>query len=118
MSMLEHVDQTIAALAHEEVDAAAVELAREYARELDGAAAWRGRADRAAKAAALRDPEGALAEELAALQAKLSERTALVQVGKLLHALLAELQATPKSRGGVKAPAATGGTLHRLRSAT
>ena len=31
---------------------------------------------------------------------------------------VAELQATPKARGGLKPAPSTGGTLHRLRSAT
>ena len=118
MSMLNEIDQTIAALTLEDADAAAVELARTYAQELDGAAAWRARADKAAKEAKLRDPDGAWTEEFEALRAKLSERAALVQVGKLLHALLAELNATPKARGGVKPAAPTGGKLHALRAAT
>ena len=58
------------------------------------------------------------AAEVEALRAKLSERAALVQIGKLLHLLLAELQATPKARGGFKAPPSKTGTLHLLRSAT
>jgi hypothetical protein len=118
MSMLSEVEHTIAALALEDVDAAALELARTYAQELDGAAAWRARADKAVRAAREADPDGALFEELEALRAKLSERAALVQVGKLLHLLLAELNATPKARGGFKPPPSKNGTLHRLRSAT
>ena len=114
--MLEEIETTVAALEPEQVDAGAVELLRAYARELDGAAAWRARADKLAKAAALRDPESALAEEAEALRAKLSERTALVQVGRELHKLLAELQATPKSRGGVKRPASGPSDLARLRA--
>ena len=117
MSMLNEVDQTIAALTLEDADAAAVELCRTYARELDGAAAVRARADKAVEGARLRgDDEFAL--EVDALRAKLSERAALVQVGKLLHALLAELQATPKARGGFKPAAPAGGKLHALRAAT
>jgi hypothetical protein len=117
MAMLEHVDQTIAALALEDADAAALELARTYARELDTAAAIRARADKAVKEARLRGDDEHTAE-VEALRAKLSERAALVQVGKLLHLLLAELNATPKARGGFKAPPSKTGTLHRLRSAT
>jgi hypothetical protein len=117
MSMLSEVDQTIAALTLEDADAAALELARTYARELDGAAAIRARADKAAKEARL-SGDDEHAAEVEALRAKLSERSALVQVGKLLHALLAELNATPKARGGFKAPPSKTGTLHRLRSAT
>ena len=118
MSMLSEVEATLAALAPEDADAAAFELARTYAQELDGAAAWRARADKAVRAAREADPDGALFEELEALRAKLSERAALVQVGNLLHKLLAELNATPKARGGVKAPPSKKGTLHKLRAAT
>jgi hypothetical protein len=118
MTMLNEVNQTIDALQLEDADAAALELARTYAQELDGAAVWRARADKAAKAARELDPDGALIEEMEALRAKLSERAALVQIGRLLHALLAELNATPKARGGFKAPPSKTGTLHRLRSAT
>ena len=119
MSMLAEVETTIAALTLERADAAALELCRTYARELDGAAAVRARADKAVKEAWLRaDDEGALAEELEALRAKLSERAALVQVGNLLHRLLAELQATPKARGGFKPAPPAGGKLHELRAAT
>jgi len=115
VSMLDEVDATIAALPVEDIDAAALELARTYARELDGAAAWRARADKAAREArGTGDEEHAAEAE--ALRAKLSERAALVQVGKLLHALLAELNATPKARGVVKAPAAKTGKLAELRA--
>jgi hypothetical protein len=117
MSMLNEINQTIDALQLEDVDAAALELARTYARELDTAAAIRARADKAVKEARLRGDDEHTAE-VEALRAKLSERAALVQVGKLLHALLAELNATPKARGGFKAPPSKTGTLHRLRSAT
>jgi len=116
MSMLEHVDQTLAALQLEAIDAAAQELCRTYARELDGAAAVRARADKAVKEARLRGDDEHTAE-VEALRAKLSERAALVQIGNLLHKLLAELQATPKARGGFKAPPSKTGTLHHLRSA-
>lgn len=114
MSMHAEVDATIAALATEDVDKAAVELCRTYARELDGAAAWRARADKAAKEARL-SGDDEHAAEVEALRAKLSERAALVQVGKLLHALLAELNATPKSRGGVKRPPSEQNALTKLR---
>jgi len=116
MSMLEHVTQTLTALSLEATDAAAQELCRTYARELDGAAAVRARADKAVKEARLRGDDEHAAE-VEALRAKLSERAALVQIGKLLHLLLAELQATPKARGGFKAPPSKTGTLHHLRSA-
>jgi hypothetical protein len=117
MSMLNEVNQTIDALQLEDADAAALELARTYAQELDGAAAIRARADKAVKEARLRGDDEHIAE-VEALRAKLSERAALVQIGRLLHALLAELNATPKARGGFKPPPSKTGTLHRLRSAT
>jgi hypothetical protein len=115
MTMLNEVDATIAALTPEDVDAAAVELARSYARELDGAAAIRARADKAAKEARL-SGDDEHAAEVEALRAKLSERAALVQVGNLLHKLLAELNATPKARGGVKPPAKVNTKLSVLRA--
>lgn len=117
MSMLEHVNLTLTELKLDPQDAAAQELCRTYARELDGAAAVRARADKAVKEARLRGDDEHTAE-VEALRAKLSERSALVQIGNLLHKLLAELQATPKARGGLKPAAAKTGTLHRLRSAT
>ena len=116
MSMLEHVDLTLAALALEANDAAAQELCRTYARELDGAAAVRARADKAVKEARLRKDDEHTAE-VEALRAKLSERAALVQIGGALHKLLESLQATPKARGGFKAPPSKTGTLHHLRAA-
>lgn len=117
MSMLDSVEETLAALTLDAQDAAAQELCREYARELDGANHWRARADKAVKEARLRGDDEHTAE-VEALRAKLSERAALVQVGNLLHKLLAELNATPKARGGAKPAPSKTGTLHRLRSAT
>jgi cobalamin biosynthesis protein CbiG len=99
------------------VDAAAVALARLYAEEIDGAAAWRARADKAARRALAEDgPEGALYLEVEALRAKLSERTALAGLGQRLERLLVELQATPKARGrSVGAPAGAPSKLANLR---
>jgi hypothetical protein len=114
MTMLNEVNQTIAALTLEDADAAALELARTYARELDGAAAIRARADKAVKEARLRGDDEHTAE-VEALRAKLSERAALVQVGKLLHLLLAELNATPKARGGAKRPPSQQNSLQQFR---
>lgn len=115
-SLAAHTDTTLAALDLTDVEAAASELARRYAAEIDGAAAWRARADRAARSVLdEHGPESALYEEVEALRAKLAERTALAGIGKLLHALLAELCATPKSRGGARPPAPKAGRLHALR---
>ena len=116
MTMLAEVEATIAALTLEDADAAALELARTYARELDGAAAVRARADKAVKEARLRGDDEHAAE-VESLRAKLSERSALVAIGGALHKLLESLQATPKARGGFKAPPSRTGTLHHLRSA-
>ncbi len=110
------VESTLAALDLPPVHAAAVELARAYADELDGAAAWRARADRAVQTAREQlGDDSALYEEVTALRAKLSERTALAVIGKQQHALLAELLATPKARPAAAAPPASGGALSVLR---
>lgn len=116
MSIAEALNATIAALDPAEVDAAAVELARLYARQLDQAAAVAARADRVAREARNRDDEGFL-EEIEALRAKLGEKECVDRIGARFHALLAELQATPKARGNTKPAGAAGGTLHRLRAA-
>lgn len=116
-SLSSSVETTITALETGDVESAAVELARLYAAEIDGAAAWRGRADRHARR--VREelgPDSALYEETEVLRAKLSERAALAGIGKLLHALLAELCATPKARGGAKRPPAGDGKLAKLRA--
>lgn len=118
MPLMTSVETTIGALETTDADSAAVELARLYAAEIDGAAAWRARADRhARRVREEQGPDSALYEEAEALRAKLSERAALAGMGKLLHALLAELCATPKARGAKPAPPATGGKLAQLRVA-
>lgn len=94
--------------------AASIELARVYARQLDQAAIIRAAADKALRAAE-RDGDEALIEQVAALRAKCGERDAVVQIGQRLHALLAELQATPKARGA-KPSTGGGGKLARLRA--
>jgi hypothetical protein len=114
--LLAAVDATVAALPADPADTALIELARRYAAEIDGAAAWAGRADRhAQRVRAEHGEESALYEEVDALRAKLSERAALLAAGKALHAALAELLATPKGRGAKPAPAGSGGRLHALR---
>lgn len=115
--LTDSVETTVAALETGDVESAAVDLARRYAAEIDGAAAWRARADRhARRVREQQGPDSALYEEAEALRAKLSERAALAGIGKLLHALLAELCATPKSRGGAKRPPAGDGKLAQLRA--
>lgn len=116
MSMLDAVDTTCNAIISEDIDVAAVELARLYAKQLDQAASIRRQADKA-----LRDAESSgdetLIEQVSALRAKVSEQGCIDRIGARLHNLLIELQATPKSRGGGKAAPSKTGTLHRLRAA-
>lgn len=114
--MLQAVDTTIAALTANNLDVAAVELARVYARQLDQAAASRRAADKALRQAEASGDE-ALFEQVSALQAKLGERACVDRIGARLHALLESLQATPKARAGTKALPSQTGTLHRLRAA-
>lgn len=99
MLLLESVEKTVDALPIHDIDAAIVHLAQLYADEVDNAAAWRARADRAART--VREEHGddsALYEEVEALRAKLSERAALLALGKQLQSALVELGATPRSR--------------------
>ena len=109
--LLESVEKAVDELATVDVDAAIVHLAELYADEIDKAAAWRARADRAARK--VREEHGddsALYEEVEALRAKLSERTALLALGKQLQSALVELGATPRSRkakSGSPTPPAT-----------
>lgn len=114
MTMLNEVEATVTALALEDVDTAAVALMKALAAELDGAAAVRVRADRAVKEARLRGDDEHIAE-VEALRAKLSERAALVSIGSMLHKILAEMQATPKSRGGIKRLPSQENSLARIR---
>ena len=102
MSVSKAVEATVAALALEESDAALVELAQAYARELDGAAAAARRADKAVQEAALHGDEEHVAE-VEALRKALSARVALEKLGRELRATLVELHATPKARGGFRA---------------
>ena len=117
MSLSDSLDATIAALDPAEIDAAAVELARTYARQLDQAAAIAARAEKALRAAEKR-ADDVLVEEMAALRAKLGERECLDRIGARFHAILVDLQAVPKARGGAKPATKGGGTLHKLRAAT
>lgn len=116
MALSDSLDATIAALDPEEIDAAAVELARIYARQLDQAAAIQARADKALRSAEKGGDE-ALIEQMAALRAKLGERECVDRIGARFHALLADLQAVPKARNGAKPGKSGSGTLHKLRAA-
>lgn len=115
MSLTEAVAATLDALALDPADAALAELVRLYARQVDQAAAVRAAADKALRAAEESGDE-ALIEQVAALRAKLGERETLDRMGKLAHAALVELQATPKSRPAKPAAAPGGGALGRLRA--
>lgn len=116
MAMSDSLDATIAALDPAEIDTAAVELARIYARQLDQAAAIQARADKALRLAE-KDGDESLIEQVAALRAKLGERECVDRIGARFHALLVDLQAVPKARAGAKPAAKGGGTLHKLRAA-
>ena len=116
MSMLEAVDTTCSAIVSEDIDTAAVELARVYAKQLDQVAIIRRQADKAL-AQAEESGDEALIETVTALRAKVSEQGCIDRIGARLHNLLIELQATPKARGGQKPPPSKTGTLHRLRAA-
>lgn len=115
MSMLDAVNTTCNAMVSEDIDVAAVELAKVYAKQLDQAAAIRKQADKALREAESSGDE-TLIEQVSALRAKVSEQGCIDRIGARLHALLIELQATPKSRGGPKAAAAKTGKLHQLRA--
>lgn len=117
MSLVESLDITIAALDPVEIDAAAVELARVYARQLDQAAIIANRAEKAVREAR-KTGDDVLVEEMAALRAKLGEKECVDRIGARFHALLAELKATPKARGDANTARKGPGTLHKLRAAT
>lgn len=114
--MQEAVARTVEALdpEAEHLLAASVALAGLYARQLDQAAIIRAAADKALRKAE-EAGDDALIEQVTALRAKCGERETVVQVGAKLHALLAELQATPKTRPS-RPGAASGGALSKLRA--
>lgn len=114
--MQDAVARTVEALdpEAEHLLAASVALAGLYARQLDQAAIIRAAADKALREAEQTEDD-TLIEQVRALRAKCGERETVVQVGAKLHALLAELQATPKTRAkgsGLN----TGGALSKLRA--
>lgn len=129
MSMQDEVLVTLTALGLDDIDNAAAELARVYARQLDLAAIVRGQADKTV-VAALKDGDDALIEQVQALRAKLGERECVDRIGRALTTLLIELQATPKSRAaspagkvgerpghGGRQASASAGALYLLRTA-
>lgn len=117
MSLADALEVTVSALDPIELDTAAVELARIYARQLDSAAATAARAERVLREAKNRHSDDILIEEIDVLRRKLGEKECVDRIGARFHALLAELKATPKARGDVKPESRTGGTLHKLRAA-
>lgn len=107
MTLLGSVEDTLDALDLDDQDKAAAELARLYARHIDGAAAASARADKALR---LVEGEGdeVLIEMVQALKARVNEGTTLDRLGARLQTALVELQATPKSRGGKIVQSVTG----------
>lgn len=89
------VDDSLAALDLDPVDAALAKVAEKYAREIDGAAAAAGQADRVLREI---DDDPDLSELVGALKAKLAYRSALENLGPKLVAVLDALGATPKAR--------------------
>lgn len=106
--------RAVEALEPDEQDAAAVRLAELYARQIDQAGATAAVADRALRKAGEEGDE-TLVELVNALRAKLGEREALDRIGARLHALLVELQATPKARSVAKGSAPVVPAASRLR---
>lgn len=99
MSMSDAVARTVDAVSPEDEDllAGSIALAQLYARHIDQAAAIRAQADKTLRRAEQEGNE-TLIELVDSLRAKVSEVGVAVAIGKQLHALLAELQATPKTR--------------------
>lgn len=117
--LVDALETSLAALDVEDRDQALAALLLDYARELDGATAVEARARKLAAEVYQDDPDGALYERVQALEAALGKRQALERLGARLHAGLAEILGTPKSRGAKSAspaPTGAGGTLHRLRA--
>lgn len=99
------LETSLAALQVADTDRALAALLALYAREIDGADAMAARANRVARdVAAEHGRESALYEQVQALQAGLSKRTAIDRIGARLHAGLVEMLGTPKSRGAKSGP--------------
>jgi hypothetical protein len=119
--MTDAVQTTIESLDAEQRDtvwAGACALAVRFAEELDGVRAAAARADRVAEAALVEyGQDSATYEEIAALRAKLAERTALDRIGARLLYTLEALCAVPKGRKVANpSPAASSGALGQLRA--
>ncbi len=112
------VDQTLEAIDVAPEEAAAAELARQLASEIDDAATAERWATLALRQVADDDdPDAELEELIRGLKAKVSRRDALVRVGQRLEAVLVQLQATPAARGKAASagPPRVAGALTALR---
>lgn len=114
MALGNSLEETITALAAQEIDAAAIELARIYARQIDQAAAISAKADKVLREVE-KGGDDALIEQVSALRAKLTEKECVERIGARFHALLVDLQAVPKARGG-RNVGRTGSALASLRA--
>jgi hypothetical protein len=108
--------EALAALEVQPRDAAAAELARELAAEIDQAEVAERVADKALRMAAEEDRED-LEELIRALRTRAGHRDAIVRCGQRLESLLIQLGATPAARGkaGGSVTPVAGGPLALLR---
>jgi hypothetical protein len=111
------VADSIAALDLAARDRGAAALCHALALEIDRAGAAERVADRALRLAENDDRDPELQELIRALKAKVSHRDAIVRCGQRLEAMLAQLGATPSSRGktGTTTTPSFGGPLAVLR---
>ena len=124
-SLAASVEITLAELDLQVADTAVARLAVTYATALDQAAAISKQADRVLERAYREADRTELIDEVAALRAKLGERTALQTIGARLEAVLTDLVASPAARAKlekakpatVQAPASGGSALAALRQA-
>jgi predicted nucleic acid-binding Zn-ribbon protein len=107
------VETTLTALDLKDRDAAAAELARQLASEIDDAERAEHFAERALEHVDSEDEE--LAALIRTLKAKAGHRDAIVRCGQRLEAVLVQLQATPATAGKAGPQAFTGGALTALR---
>lgn len=104
------VAETVASLAVQPEDAAAVKLAGRYAAQIDEAHQV------AADLAEVKPVDEDQGRRLARLEKRVEAQAVLAELGPRLLAVLVELGATPRARGQ-KASAPAGGGLARLREA-
>ena len=119
--MRDEVERTLSALKLSDEYAAAGQLARVYAAQLDSAEAAERAADRVLSDARRTGADDETIEALQSLRAKLSARQTIANIGPRLAELLGRLLATPKDAGSDKpatpetTPAARTGSLAMLR---